>query len=63
MRYIKASIAGNTHTSSDVGGWVDVDMHTLQHKKYSNIFGLGDCTNRPNSKTAAAIKGQTPVVA
>ncbi|VAW88092.1 Sulfide:quinone oxidoreductase, Type II [hydrothermal vent metagenome] len=48
---------------SDAGGWVDVDMHTLQHKKYSNIFGIGDCTNTPNSKTAAAIKGQTPVVA
>ncbi len=48
---------------SDAGGWVDVDLHTLQHKKYANIFGLGDCTNTPNSKTAAAIKGQTPVVA
>jgi sulfide:quinone oxidoreductase len=48
---------------SDAAGWVDVDMHTLQHKKYAHIFGLGDCTNTPNSKTAAAIKGQTPVVA
>ncbi len=48
---------------SDDAGWVDIDMHTLQHKRYSNVFGLGDCTNSPNSKTAAAIKGQTPVVA
>ena len=47
---------------SDDAGWVDVNMHTLQHKKYSNIFGLGDCTNTPNSKTAAAIRGQTPVL-
>lgn len=47
---------------SDEAGWVDVDLHTLQHKKYKNIFGLGDCTNTPNSKTAAAIRSQTPVV-
>ncbi len=48
---------------SDAAGWVDVDLHTLQHTQYANIFGLGDCTNTPNSKTAAAIRSQTPVVA
>ncbi len=47
---------------SDTGGWLDVDMYTLQHKRYRNVFGLGDCTNTPNSKTAAAIRSQTPVV-
>ncbi len=47
---------------SDAGGWLDVDMYTLQHKRYRNVFGLGDCTNTPNSKTAAAIRAQTPVV-
>ena len=47
---------------SDAAGWVDVNMHTLQHKKYTNVFGLGDCTNTPNSKTAAAIRSQTPVL-
>ena len=47
---------------SDEAGWVDVNMHTLQNKKYANVFGLGDCTNTPNSKTAAAIRGQTPVL-
>ncbi len=54
--FIKSSVI------SDAGGWVDVNMHTLQHKTYKNIFGLGDCTNSPNSKTAAAIRSQTPVV-
>uniref|UniRef100_H0ZAK7 Sulfide:quinone oxidoreductase, mitochondrial n=1 Tax=Taeniopygia guttata TaxID=59729 RepID=H0ZAK7_TAEGU len=39
---------------SDEGGWVDVDKETLQHKKYPNVFGIGDCTNLPTSKTAAA---------
>ena len=46
----------------DDAGWVDVDMHTLQSTKYKNVFGLGDCTNSPNSKTAAAVRNQTPVV-
>ena len=45
------------------GGWVDVHQHTMQHKKYSNIFGLGDAGSTPNSKTAAAVRKQAPVVA
>lgn len=40
---------------SDGVGWVDVDKETLQHKKYPNVFGIGDCTNLPTSKTAAAV--------
>jgi len=47
---------------SDEKGWVDVDMHTLQSVKYPNIFGIGDCTNTPNSKTAAAVISQAPVL-
>jgi sulfide:quinone oxidoreductase len=43
-------------------GWVDVDKHTMQSTKYQNVFGLGDCTSTPNSKTAAAITSQAPVV-
>lgn len=39
----------------DEGGWVDVNKDTLQHKTYSNVFGIGDCTNLPTSKTAAAV--------
>jgi len=47
---------------SDSSGFVDVDKHTLQSTKYKNVFGLGDCTNTPNSKTAAAITSQAPVL-
>lgn len=43
-------------------GWVDVNDRTLQHNKYSNIFGLGDATSTPNAKTAAAVRKQVPVV-
>nr|XP_006013270.2 PREDICTED: sulfide:quinone oxidoreductase, mitochondrial [Latimeria chalumnae] len=47
---------------ADAGGWVDVDKDTLQHKKYPNVFGIGDCTNLPTSKTAAAVAGQSAVL-
>ncbi|WP_412679596.1 FAD/NAD(P)-binding oxidoreductase [Brevibacillus choshinensis] len=43
-------------------GWIDVDKFTLQHKRFGNVFGIGDCTNLPTSKTGAAIRKQGPVV-
>ncbi|XP_077173435.1 sulfide:quinone oxidoreductase, mitochondrial [Paroedura picta] len=48
---------------SDAAGWVDLDKETLQHTKYPNVFGIGDCTNLPTSKTAAAVAGQSGVLA
>lgn len=42
-------------------GWVDLDMYTLRHNKYENIFGAGDCTSLPTSRTGAAIRKQAPV--
>lgn len=47
---------------ADAAGWVDVDASTLQHKKFKNIFSLGDASNLPTSKTGAAIRKQAPVV-
>lgn len=47
---------------ADSSGWLDVDPYSLQHTKYDNIFGLGDVTNLPTSKTGAAIRKQAPVV-
>lgn len=46
----------------DQKGWLEVDRGTLQHKKYPNIFGVGDVTGVPNSKTGAAIRKQAPIV-
>ncbi|PCJ58065.1 MAG: pyridine nucleotide-disulfide oxidoreductase [Rhodospirillaceae bacterium] len=43
-------------------GWVDVDKNTLQHTRYENVFSLGDVASTPNSKTAAAVRKQAPVV-
>lgn len=47
---------------ADAAGWLEVDKHTLRHTRYPTVFGLGDCTSSPNSKTAAAIKSQAPVL-
>ncbi|MEZ5526689.1 MAG: TIGR01244 family sulfur transferase, partial [Gammaproteobacteria bacterium] len=48
---------------ADAAGWVDVDQETLRHKKYANIWSLGDVMNAPNAKTAAAARMQAPIVA
>ncbi|KAI8470279.1 MAG: hypothetical protein J3K34DRAFT_421158 [Monoraphidium minutum] len=39
-------------------GWVDTNSETLQHMRYPNVFGIGDCANVPTSKTAAAAAAQ-----
>jgi sulfide:quinone oxidoreductase len=44
-------------------GWVDLDQNTLQHARFPNVFGLGDATSLPTSKTGAAIRAQAPVLA
>lgn len=43
-------------------GWLEVDIHTLQHPTYKNVFGLGDAAALPTGKTGAAIRKQAPVV-
>jgi len=43
-------------------GWLKVDAFTLRHVDYPEIFGVGDITGVPNSKTAAAVRKQAPVV-
>ncbi len=55
-KFIKDSVLSND------AGWLEVDHHSLQHKKYANIFGLGDVAALPTAKTGAAIRKQAPVV-
>jgi sulfide:quinone oxidoreductase len=55
----KSSLASHDETQK---GWLAVDKFTLQHLKFPNVFGVGDVTGIPNSKTGAAIRKQAPVV-
>jgi len=48
---------------ADANGWIDVDQETMRHKKYANVFAVGDAVNAPNSKTAAAARKQAPIAA
>ncbi len=43
-------------------GWVELDRATLQHRRFPNVFGIGDVAGVPKGKTAASVKWQTPVV-
>ena len=51
-----------TSPLANENGWIDVDQYTLQHKRFKNIFGLGDAASTPNSKTGAAVRKQSPVL-
>ncbi|MEW6255967.1 MAG: FAD/NAD(P)-binding oxidoreductase [Pseudomonadota bacterium] len=42
-------------------GWMEVDRSTLQHKRFQNVFGVGDVAGVPKGKTAASVKWQVPV--
>jgi sulfide:quinone oxidoreductase len=48
---------------ANADGWLEVDQHSLQHVKYPEIFGVGDCTSTPNAKTAAAARKQVVIAA
>ncbi|TWT76165.1 hypothetical protein Pla123a_29540 [Posidoniimonas polymericola] len=41
---------------------MDVDKHTLRHTRRPNVFGIGDASRLPTSKTAAAIRKQAPLL-
>ena len=47
---------------ANAAGWVEVNQNTMQHVRFPNVFALGDVASSPNSKTAAAVRKQAPVV-
>ena len=56
-----ACLADNPQLA-DTAGFLTVDRHTLQHTRYPNIFGIGDCTDLPTAKTAAAVAAQLGIL-
>lgn len=45
----------------DAAGYVDINKETMQHMKYLNVYGIGDCTSMPG-KTAAAVAAESEVL-
>ncbi|MFM8448496.1 MAG: FAD-dependent oxidoreductase [Haliscomenobacter sp.] len=50
------------YTEGPDKGWVAVDINSLQHKTYANVFAVGDVAALPTAKTGAAVRKQAPVV-
>jgi len=48
--------------ADDPYGFVEVDNYSLQHRRYPNVFSLGDVAGTPNAKTGAAVRKQAPVL-
>lgn len=46
----------------DATGYMDVNKNTCQSTKFKNVWGVGDATNLPTSKTSASAIAQAPVV-
>ncbi len=44
----------NTKVANKGTGLVHVNQYTMQHDEYDNVWAVGDCTNAPKSRTAAA---------
>ncbi len=44
------------------GGWLEVDKETLRHRRFPNVFGIGDINGTAKGKTAATVKKSTPLV-
>lgn len=49
-------------TREGAGGQLDVNRVTLQHNRFPNVFGVGDCAATGAPKTAATIRKQAPAV-
>lgn len=37
-------------------GWLEVDQYTLQHRRYKNVFGIGDICGIPKGKTGGSAR-------
>src|SRR3989338_5061040 len=43
-------------------GWLEGDRETLQHRRYKNVFGIGDVCGIPVGKTGGSARHQGPIV-
>jgi sulfide:quinone oxidoreductase len=46
----------------DPQGWVDVDAATFRHRRFANVFSLGDAASLGDTKTGAAVRLQAPIL-
>ncbi len=46
----------------NAAGWLEVDKESLQHRRYSNVFGIGDVCGIPLGKTGGSARHHAPIV-
>jgi len=61
--------AANAVVDSNLGwqkgtakGWLEVDKETLQHRRYPNVFGIGDVLGVPKGKTGGSARHHGPIM-
>lgn len=58
-----AWVAGSGLATTDDGGFLRVDPHTLQHPEHPRVWGLGDVADLAALPSGGALRKQVPVVA
>ncbi len=48
--------------SGSAKGWLEVDKETLQHRRYKNVFGIGDICGIPIGKTGGSARHHAPIL-
>ena len=43
-------------------GWLECDKNTLQHRRYKNVFGIGDILGIPKGKTGGSARHHGPIL-
>jgi len=43
-------------------GWLECDQYTLQHRRYPNVFGIGDILGIPKGKTGGSARHHGPIL-
>jgi len=43
-------------------GWLEVDRYSLQHRRYPNVFGIGDVCGIPKGKTGGSARHHGPIM-
>jgi sulfide:quinone oxidoreductase len=43
-------------------GWLECDKNTLQHRRYKNVFGIGDILGVPKGKTGGSARHHGPIL-
>lgn len=56
------TVIENSEGVGDAAGWVTCDKNSMVSKYFANIYGIGDATDFPTSKTASGARKQAKIL-